>query len=202
MMELIFALLKKNNLEIINFGMVVETVGIGLTYITAVREKTTRFILTSLLMVYFMVWLTLRVFSHIPDTIDSLAETLGKLTIICLGIVYLYYQLKSEITSIALNPIFWVAAGSLLYAVGTIVIYGLANEKYKTLFHHSLAGMIKFRYEPLDANEALLEIFLCDSLDDLSTSLVRTIPSHLSKIFAALTLHGIIEEYEFSFVDT
>ena len=79
-----------------------------------------------------------------------------------------------------------------------------SEQKYKTLFHHSLAGMIKFRYDPfeiLDANEALLEILLCDTIDSLYIMLTQTASHHLAHVVSVLERSGILEEYEFSFID-
>ncbi|HLP15344.1 MAG TPA: ATP-binding protein [Bacteroidota bacterium] len=76
---------------------------------------------------------------------------------------------------------------------------------YRTLFHNSLAGMIKFQYDPfeiLDANQALLDIFVCTSIGSLADLFEQKLPAHLTSIVAALDGHGILEEYEVSFVDT
>jgi PAS domain S-box-containing protein len=79
-----------------------------------------------------------------------------------------------------------------------------SEEKYRTLFHHSLAGMIKFNYETfetLDANEALLEMFTCNTLAELYHSLKKIVPAHRAYIRTELKNDRIINEYEFSFVD-
>jgi two-component system, cell cycle sensor histidine kinase and response regulator CckA len=79
-----------------------------------------------------------------------------------------------------------------------------SEEKYRTLFNHSLAGMIKFTYEPfeiLDANEALLDIFLCGTVEGLHQYLIETIPDQLAFIRIALEQNGILDEYDFPFID-
>jgi hypothetical protein len=127
--ELVVAIYRRNNLEIENFGQIVETVGICFIFLVAIKVKKFRVMTSILLSTYVLLLLVTIPFFHIPNQIDILAAILGKITLIIAGIIYLFYDLIYETKLITQDPVFWVAVGNLIFTAGTIVIYAVPNHK-------------------------------------------------------------------------
>ena len=125
--EIYYSRLGVNNLEIENNGMFLETALLGIVYLTAAKGKKYHSILYYILGIYVCILIGSRVFFHVPNKIDPIENILGKAVIIIYGILFLYNELKLTTKLISQEPIFWVAAGSLLYSGGTIIIFGLGD---------------------------------------------------------------------------
>lgn len=159
--EFILLRLAINNLEIENLGMAVETLFLGSIYYAAIKPGSYRRTVAVLMAVYLVLWGVSRLWFHVPRTIDALENTLGKTVIICFGLVFSFYELKVTTGPIASNAMTWVALGSMLYAVGTIVIYGLANVLLKMSFpYFNMAWMINFTLI-IVSNLLYAKAFLC-----------------------------------------
>ena len=74
-----------------------------------------------------------------------------------------------------------------------------SSERYKALFDHSLAGMMKFSaatWEVNDVNEALLSMLNCSSEKEVQQSLSSIPAALLDPIKTALQRNGVVSECE------
>jgi hypothetical protein len=126
--EMTYSLNNRNNLELTNIGNVIETGGICLVYFVAIGEKKYCSLIAAMIVLYFIVVSILALLYHIPDTIDPMTATVGKITIIAAGVVYLYSDIMMRKTPITRSPMFWFSVGSMFYNVGTIAVFAVMNE--------------------------------------------------------------------------
>jgi hypothetical protein len=161
LIELTYALLRRNNHEITNLGNVMEAAVICAVYFTAVKEKNYRTVFLTMVGLFFIFLLIGVMLYHVPDRIDPVAASLGKIAIISCGFIYLFHELKFSASPISLNPIVWFAVGSLIYNVGTIFIFALSTVLLKmgdTVF--IMAWNINFLLI-IAANIIYMKGFLC-----------------------------------------
>ena len=74
-----------------------------------------------------------------------------------------------------------------------------SEEKFRGIFNNSLAGIIKFSvntWSISDANEAIMELYGCSSLQELQSCMSNLPGSSLAFVRDSLTKDGFIAEYE------
>lgn len=74
-----------------------------------------------------------------------------------------------------------------------------SEQKYRSLFENSLAGIVKFSletWEVFDSNKAMKQIFGCESDDELARCFSALPPRSIQNIQQSLLNTGLIQEYE------
>ncbi len=74
-----------------------------------------------------------------------------------------------------------------------------SEEKFRGIFDNSLAGIMKFSVDTWaisDANEAIMDLCGCSSLEDLQSCMSKLPRSSLESIHDSVTKYGFIAEYE------
>jgi len=78
-----------------------------------------------------------------------------------------------------------------------------SEEKYRSLFENSLVGLVRISLESsavIDANEAAVKLFNCDSVEQLTTELPRSMGESYRELLHNLKREGSVENREVRFL--
>ena len=126
--EFVMGQLKINNRFIANNYVPLEVLLITLIYFLSTRTSKYRKILVGSFILFVVVWITDKVFFDIPNQTNSEMALVSRLFLFYLSLLMISAASRDVTTRLSDKPIFWVAAGVILYSTGTFIGAGLGTR--------------------------------------------------------------------------
>jgi len=126
--ELTLGRLAVNNRFIANNYVPVEVLLITLVYFFSTSTAKYRRILIATYALFAIVWTVDKVLFDVPNETNSTMALVSRLFLFSISLLMISTASRDTKTALGDKPIFWVAAGVLLYSTGTFVVVGLGNR--------------------------------------------------------------------------
>ncbi len=120
-----------NNTFIINYFLLIDALFLFLLYLFSTDDRRTKRNIFILALLFICAWIVDKIFLAVPDQINSEMAVTSQIFIILASIVIVQAIMKKSSNLLIDEPIFWVAAGHVLYSAGVLLIFGLSNELLK-----------------------------------------------------------------------
>ncbi|MCK9407645.1 MAG: hypothetical protein WCX28_08285 [Bacteriovoracaceae bacterium] len=125
--EYIFGRLGKPTQGLSNFHQLLELVVILFLYLKKSKDNRFRSALFASSIVYIIIWLSNKKFFESIDKINVVVQSSGRFLLIFCSILALYDLIKMSVSKITNDPVFWIGAGTIIYAAGTIIVITMGN---------------------------------------------------------------------------
>jgi hypothetical protein len=126
--EFILGRLGINNRFIANNYVPIEVLLITLVYFFSTRETKYREILAASYILFALVWVVDKVLFEVPNQTNSAMALVSRLLMFCMSLLMISVASRDVTRPLGDEPVFWVAAGMLLYCTGTLIGAGLSNR--------------------------------------------------------------------------
>jgi hypothetical protein len=120
-----------NNAFIINYFLLIDALFLFVLYLFSIGDRRIRRNIFVLALLFICIWIVDKIFFAVPDQMNSEMAVTSQIFIIVASIVVVQAVMKRTSNLLIDEPIFWVAAGYVLYSAGVLVIFGLSNELLK-----------------------------------------------------------------------
>jgi hypothetical protein len=129
--EYMVGVMKSNNASVINYSFLTDPLFLFVLYFFSIDDRKIRRNIFILALLFICTWIAEKIFLTVPDQINSKMAATSQIFIIVASIVIVQAVMKRTNNLLIDEPIFWVAAGYVLYSAGVLVIFGLSNELLK-----------------------------------------------------------------------
>jgi hypothetical protein len=162
------ALWKHNNIFLDDYFALIEFSMLSGVYYFSVSAKTSRGLLFAFGVIYFIIWMAKVPLSGGPISIGGNMAVIGRIILIILSLVVAQETLREETIQILEMPVFWVIVGVILYAAGTIMIFGFSDHLLKSgIVYFEMAWRINWTLL-IAANLFYTKAFLCNPRKETS----------------------------------
>ena len=120
-----------NNMFLVNAYLVVEVPLLLAVYRRSVTQQNVKRLLTALSIFFIAAWVIDKIYWEMPGQLNEEMHMLSRVVTIVSSVVVLNSAMKNVSCALTGQPIFWVAAGSILYSAGSLLVLGLGNEFMK-----------------------------------------------------------------------
>lgn len=126
--EYAFLSIGLNNLFIVNWGSLFETSLTALVFIAAARTLHVRRLYMLLLLLFLCCWFAVYLFAYEPMKVNAVMIVLARICIIIYSVHFFHIFLLRSEANLLHEPMFWIAAGNILYSTITAFAIGLSGE--------------------------------------------------------------------------
>jgi hypothetical protein len=123
---------KHTNIFLDDYYALVEFCILWTVYFFSIRRRNSRLLLVVLGVMYLAAWLIKVPFYDGPIPIGGSMAVIDRIVLIVLSLVVAQEVLSGEATQILEKPVFWVVMGVVLYATGTIMVFGFSDRLLKS----------------------------------------------------------------------
>jgi hypothetical protein len=129
--EYMLGVMNSNNASVINYFFLTDPLFLFVLYLFSIDDGKIKRNIFILALLSICTWIVEKIFWAVPDQINSQMAATSQIFIIVASIIIVQAVMKKTSNLLIDEPIFWVAAGYVLYSAGVLVIFGLSNELMK-----------------------------------------------------------------------
>jgi hypothetical protein len=156
------ALWRQNNLFLDDYYAFIEFIMVWSVYYFSTERRNSKLVLTAFGVVFLVTWLFKVPLYDGPVPIGGTMAVIDRILLIVISLVAAQEVLRGEATHILEKPIFWVVMGILMYATGTIMIFGFSDVLLKSgLAYFNMAWHINWALS-IAANLFYTKALMCN----------------------------------------
>jgi len=127
-LELVLNRLGIHNLFMDDLFLPIEVSFLGAVFFLGVRSRKARTVIVGSALGFLVVWVIDKIYFDNPDSINSWMSMASRVVDTFMALVVCQFAVRDH-GGTAVDPsIEWVAAGAIVYSVGTFLIFGLGNQ--------------------------------------------------------------------------
>jgi hypothetical protein len=130
-LEFGLGIFKIKNYLLSDIYYLVEVPLMAFIYHLSIAGKVSRRVLKACAVVFVLTWLVDELYFADPNQLNNALAMITSIILLVMSLVTLTGVLKTAMTRLTKEPVFWVLTGTIFYSAGTFVVLGLSNELLK-----------------------------------------------------------------------